>query len=635
MYNRKLYFDMKHTDFILSRIMLATIEGRATARRLAETLFDYRNDIVLSPRTTALAIVLSLFNEDWLSGINRRERKQKLTLILTDIDALAPLSTKTVTVRAQGCESCIDEKVRLPFKAGMLTPDRDYLLTVRDAATGAELGSKTFHVFPHEFYGRRIEHLYSVSEAGVATVHSSRLYTVLNVRPNYYASVRFNLKYESFMQAEKVPEVEIRLHFPDGSFIHRFLTPECDDYDAGDYHVDMPFLVTYDNRGTVYAEALINDTAFAGVVFRTEGEDREGGLSGKDVYILDEYSTEAAANRFHEQTKEEGDFTDEDFDRCLDAFIKSEKEALSEGENGAESEEIHAEEPAPSFDEELQQLVGLEEVKRKLTAYEKLVSFNILRAGAGLPVTSTPLHAMFLGSPGTGKTTVAKMVGKMLHRVGLLSKGHMVVRERATLSGTHYGDHEDLTRKALEEAKGGILFIDEAYQLFQHNDPKDPGRLVLETLLTALADEDNRDWMLILAGYPDEMLRLFDMNPGLRSRIPEANIYTFADFSEAELMEIADRWFCKNRYHLTTDARTALTARLSSDYSARDKSFGNARHVVNLIETSILPTMASRVMGEDSPAQESLTDILPSDIPAPTAPMQPSRRRIGFNCQSL
>lgn len=620
---------MINTDFILSRILLSSIEGRATARKLADTLFDYRSDIVVTPRTTALAIVLSLFNEDWLIPGNCRERKQKLTLTLTDAYSAAPISSKTITVKAAGCETCIDEKAYLPFKAASLPLDCDYCLIVRDAATGAELGSKKFHVFPEKFSGRDLINMYSVSEAGVTSPHSCRLFSSLDVRPNYYASVRFNLQYECLEQLEKAPDVEIRLYFPDGSFTHRYRTPECDDYDAGNYHVDMPFLVTYDNRGIVYAEALINDTAFAGIVFRTEGDEREGALVGKNTHILDEYSLKAAVNRFHEQEEQGGDFSAEDFDRRLDEFIKSEMEATSEGTDTEVTAEERPADATPSFGDELQQLVGLREVKQKLASYEKLMNFNAMRARAGLPVVPTPLHAMFLGSSGTGKTTVAKMVGKMLHSVGLLSKGHVVVRERATLSGTHYGDHEDLTLKALEEAKGGILFIDEAYQLFQHNDPKDPGRLVLETLLTALADEDNRDWMLILAGYPKEMMRLFDMNPGLRSRIPEANIYTFADFSEAELMEIADRWFLRNQYHLTEDARTALTTRLSSDYSARDRTFGNARHVINLIETAILPSMASRIMNEKSPTQESLTNILPCDIPAPSAPMQPLRR-IGF-----
>lgn len=610
--------------------MVATIEGRATNRKLEETAFNNRNDLVFSPRTTAIAVMLSLFNEEWFTPINAHGHSCRLRIILADAEGCTPIACKTLNVKIPVREVCTDARGWLTFKADSLPLDRDYCIIVRDADTGLQLGSKAFHALPCQHDGRSIEDVFYAYEAGVARTYNNRLFTSLDIPQGNYASVRFNLQYDCSEPLEKVPDVEIRLYFPDGSFTHRFLPPECDDYDAGLYHVCMPFLVTYDNRGTVYAEALVNDTAFAGVVFRTEGDEKEGGLEGKDVEVLDEYSLRAAVDRFNAQTEQTGDFSEEDLDRCIDAFIKSEQAAISEEEDDEGADSKDAREKPESFDRELQQLVGLEEVKQKLATYEKLMSFNSMRTRAGLPVVATPLHAMFLGSPGTGKTTVAAMMGRMMHRMGLLSKGHVVVRERATLSGTHYGDHEDLTIKALKEARGGILFIDEAYQLFQHNDPKDPGRLVLETLLTALADEDNRDWMLILAGYPDEMLRLFDMNPGLRSRIPQTNIYTFADFAEPELMEIADRWFARNQYTLTADARRTLATRLSSDYAARDKSFGNARHVVNLIETSILPSMASRIMNLESPEQASLTDILPSDIPAPCIPLQSPRRGIGF-----
>lgn len=437
---------------------------------------------------------------------------------------------------------------------------------------------------------------------------------------------------------EKMPDVEVRLYFPDGSIVRRFCPVEGSSTDADRFHVEATFLATESNRGIAYAEALVDDTAIAGAAFRTEGDDREGSFRDEDLYILvDGYSLEAAKERYDQFGKPKPDMTADDFDRLLDEFIRKEKESVSGGddEQTAKEPEVEeeleaAKEPVERFNQEIDQLVGIAEVKQKLITYEKLMRFNAMRAAAGLSVSSMPLHSMFLGAPGTGKTTVAKMVGRMLCQVGLLSRGHVVVRERATLSGTHYCDHEDLTLKAIDMARGGILFIDEAYQLFQQNDPKDPGRIVIDTLLTALADEDNRDWMLILAGYPDEMRQMFNINPGLRSRIPESNIYTFADFSEDELMEIADRWFARNEYTLTAEARTALSRRLNADCAVRDKSFGNARHVVNMIQTDILPAMASRVMGSETPSAQSLTEILSADIPALLPKAQPSRRRIGF-----
>lgn len=123
-----------------------------------------------------------------------------------------------------------------------------------------------------------------------------------------------------------------------------------------------------------------------------------------------------------------------------------------------------------------EQLTGLKSVKTKLTIYEKLVRFNKLRNDRGLPSPLQSLHAMFLGSPGTGKTTVAKMMGKLLNNIGVLSKAHVVIKERSSLMGQNYGSEEENTRKAIAEAQGGILFIDEAYQLYQPNDPRDRHR---------------------------------------------------------------------------------------------------------------------------------------------------------------
>ena len=196
--------------------------------------------------------------------------------------------------------------------------------------------------------------------------------------------------------------------------------------------------------------------------------------------------------------------------------------------------------------------------------------------------------------------------------------------------GPNYSNEESNTLQAIEDAQGGILFIDEAYQLYQPNDPRDPGKFVIETLLDALADETKRDWMLILAGYPDEMRRMFDMNPGLKSRIPDSNVYIFEDFSEGELMEIAENYLDRNNFTLTDEARTALTNRLAYDHKNRDKTFGNARHVMNLIQTEILPAMAVRVMSSSEETIPSISEIHASDIPAAISKTTKNRQRLGF-----
>lgn len=258
----------------------------------------------------------------------------------------------------------------------------------------------------------------------------------------------------------------------------------------------------------------------------------------------------------------------------------------------------------------------------------------MLRAAKGLELFHSPLHAMFLGSPGTGKTTVARLMGKMLKKAGVLSSGHVVIKERSTLIGKYYNSEAKNTLEAIEQAQGGILFIDEAHSLFQADDPKDPGKFVIEALLTALADPDKDDWMLIIAGYPDEMKRLFELNPGFKSRIPESNIYTFEDFSEDELMEIAERRLEKLDFTLSSEASMALRRRLAGDYANRDCNFGNARHVMNLIHTEILPAMAIRVMDADLSDRRSLSEIQPSDIPMSVPTTTPRRKPVGFTFSS-
>ena len=323
---------------------------------------------------------------------------------------------------------------------------------------------------------------------------------------------------------------------------------------------------------------------------------------------------------------------------CIrDRFIASQMDDDDSAQDTVDTESQQHDEPCSIENEaaesplkELDNLVGLHSVKEKLRSYEKLILFNNMRLEQKMPALKLPLHAMFWGSPGTGKTTVAKRMGLMLRRAGVLSEGHVVIKERATLLGPYYSNEETNTLKAIEEAQGGILFIDEAYQLYQPDDPRDPGKFVIEALMTALADESKRDWMLILAGYKEPMKRMFEMNPGLKSRIPESNIYVFDDFTEDELMEIAENYLNRNKFTLTDDARQALSGRLGSDYKHRDDSFGNARHVLNLIQTEILPTMASRVVTSEATGVAALSQIQLCDIPQPVKHSCSQRPRIGY-----
>lgn len=265
--------------------------------------------------------------------------------------------------------------------------------------------------------------------------------------------------------------------------------------------------------------------------------------------------------------------------------------------------------------QELNEMIGLASVKQKINNYCNLMRLEQERNRKGLPTQQHSLHAAFIGNPGTGKTTVARLLGKILKDMGLLSKGHVVYEERSTLLGQFYGSEDEKTLAAMKRAQGGILFIDEAYSLYKPEDPKDPGINVLETLLTALADESNRDWMLLLAGYPAPMKGLLSCNPGLDSRIPETNRYYFDDYSVDELMQIADLYCKRKCYQLTTEARKALQMVIRRAYSLKDETFGNGRYINSLLSEEILQNMARRVSKLPSPTIEQLITIEKEDIP--------------------
>lgn len=329
------------------------------------------------------------------------------------------------------------------------------------------------------------------------------------------------------------------------------------------------------------------------------------------------------------------EITDSDMDRTFDASMLAHiPDYTVEKGHGLlaklmeQDAQKHTDSPKAHL--KLDNMIGLESVKTKVRSLEHLSRFNLLRTQAGLPCHTPPLHAMFMGSPGTGKTTVAKIIGNILHDTGVLSNGHVVVHERATLLGQFYNSEAEKTLKALEEAQGGILFIDEAYQLNQPDDPRDPGRFVLETLMTALADESRRDWMLILAGYTGPMMDMMKINPGLSSRIPSTNYYHFEDFSPDQLKQIADSYLSANGFTLTPSADQALKKLLDTDYLNRGDDFGNARHVMNIIQTGIMPAMATRIADIEHPSMEELSLIRTADIPAPTHTNIRRRMAVGF-----
>lgn len=267
--------------------------------------------------------------------------------------------------------------------------------------------------------------------------------------------------------------------------------------------------------------------------------------------------------------------------------------------------------------EMLKSLIGLSQVKEQMATYRDMIRMAIQRRQNGLSVPPVSLHAAFMGNPGTGKTTVARLYGAMLKELGLLSSGHVVYKERSSLTGQNYTSEQELTLQAIQEAQGGVLVIDEAHNLYNPNDPRDPGKNVIETLLTTLSDEQKNDWALLLAGYSDGITRLFSIDQGFPSRIPERNRYHFQDYTADELMQIADSYCIRHNYFLSEEAREALRMKIRHDYRLRDEKFGNARYVTALLTSEILPAMASRLARRSPVSLFDMLTIEREDIPSP------------------
>ena len=263
----------------------------------------------------------------------------------------------------------------------------------------------------------------------------------------------------------------------------------------------------------------------------------------------------------------------------------------------------------------LNALVGLDDVKRRILAHTSLVRLNKLRADRGLYNRMPPMHMVFTGNPGTGKTTIAKYLGEIYHGIGVLSKGHVVVTERSKLVGRFIGDAEQNTLDALQRASGGILFIDEAYSLFvKADDTKDYGLRVIEALLSFLAQEEP-DLMVILAGYTNEMHDMLECNPGLKSRF--SYVFEFPDYTPDQLMEIGHKVLEREHYVLTPEAGKKLSDYVIDAYNHKDEHFGNGRFITRLLTSQVIPAMGNRLsaLSADQISNEQLTRIEACDIP--------------------
>jgi len=270
------------------------------------------------------------------------------------------------------------------------------------------------------------------------------------------------------------------------------------------------------------------------------------------------------------------------------------------------------EEEKPSFEElmaELEALVGLEEVKKDVKNLVNLMKVRKLRQDNGLPVPPMSLHMVFMGNPGTGKTTVARLVSGLYASIGVLSKGQLVEVDRSGLVAGYVGQTALKTQEVIKSALGGVLFIDEAYSLSSGGE-NDFGREAIETLLKAM--EDHRDdLILIVAGYDEPMEKFLSSNPGLESRFNK--YFHFPDYKGEELLAIFKGRCEKNQYSLTEEAEKAAREMFDKLYEERDDNFGNGRDVRNCFEDMII-RQSNRVALMEAPTKEDLMAVLPEDL---------------------
>jgi hypothetical protein len=259
---------------------------------------------------------------------------------------------------------------------------------------------------------------------------------------------------------------------------------------------------------------------------------------------------------------------------------------------------------------ELDQLIGLLKIKQEIRALVNFLKMQKAREEFDLPQTSISLHGVFSGNPGTGKTSVARLLGKIYGAMGLLSQGHLVETDRSGLVAEFAGQTAPKAHKKIDEALDGVLFIDEAYSLVADKGDDPYGTEALQVLLKRMEDDRNR-LVVILAGYPRPLQKLLRQNPGLSSRFSRQ--FAFPDYSAAELGQIFDTLCQKNRYTLPASTRAKLI--LGFDYLLRqkDERFGNGRLARNVFEKSI-GRLANRISGIVPLTCELLTTLEAEDV---------------------
>lgn len=295
----------------------------------------------------------------------------------------------------------------------------------------------------------------------------------------------------------------------------------------------------------------------------------------------------------------------------------------------------------PASDEQLAQarreldgLIGLASIKHDVQELVSFLKVQAQRARLGLPRTSLTLHMVFCGKPGTGKTTVARLLGRILGGMGILARGHLIETDRSGLVAKYAGQTAPKTHKKIDEALDGVLFIDEAYSLVAERGDDPFGSEALQALLKRVEDDRQR-LVVVLAGYPEPMERLLESNPGLASRFSRR--LDFPDYTAAELGRIFQSMCEKNHYVLPPATRWKLLLGFQHLLDHRDASFGNGRLARNVFEAAIR-RLANRIAEIAPLTVELLTTLEPADIALADVPgeafteLARTSRRLSIDC---